>query len=201
MRLQDVIKSQFKIRLQDSPAERQADEAFAAEFKQLTGLDWPIGLSAEWAVVLHQAGFDDKHIEQFLATIEAADGEPLPQIYTSTSGPSRDGTRRGDAPIFTARLMAGLRERSSKKLPTTDYDYHVTLSQMAAIVSVSPKTIRRNLYDAAKLPAPAEEGGAGKAHKWAWSIARPILEQEFNRQLPEVFPADTLKKNRTIGTT
>lgn len=66
---------------------------------------------------------------------------------------------------------------------------HVTLTQMAAIVQKSKPTVRR-LYDNGSLPAPAIEPGNGKANEWLWSEVRPVLENEFGRKLPEVFPGD-----------
>jgi len=66
---------------------------------------------------------------------------------------------------------------------------HVTLQQMAAIVSKSKRTLER-LRDNEKLPAPAVKGGEGKADEWIWSEVRPILKREYSRTLPKVFPAD-----------
>ena len=70
-------------------------------------------------------------------------------------------------------------------------DCYVTMSQMAGVVNRNKRTIQR-LYDKGKLPTPAVESGKGegKPHEWLWSEVRPILEEEYNRQLPAVFPAD-----------
>jgi hypothetical protein len=66
---------------------------------------------------------------------------------------------------------------------------YVTLLQMAAIVGRGKRTMRR-LYDDAKLPPPAVEGTGGKASEWIWDDVRPILEAEYSKVLPAVFPAD-----------
>ena len=66
---------------------------------------------------------------------------------------------------------------------------HVTLRQMAAIVNKSKRTLER-LYQNGKLPAPAVEGGKGKAYEWRWSDIKPILETQYDRQLPKTFPSD-----------
>ena len=76
--------------------------------------------------------------------------------------------------------------QTASELPV---EYHVTLRQMAAIVSKSKKSMER-LRDNEILPAPDVKGGKGKADEWQWSKVRPILEQEYKRELPEVFPAD-----------
>ncbi len=64
---------------------------------------------------------------------------------------------------------------------------HVTLQQMASIVNKSKRHLERVKT---KLPPPTVKGGSGKADEWAWSDVRPILNEIFGRQLPEVFPAD-----------
>lgn len=66
---------------------------------------------------------------------------------------------------------------------------YVTFPQMAAIVNRKERTIRR-LYDKGILPAPAVQGGKGAPHEWRWEDVRPILEKQYKRPLPEVFPAD-----------
>lgn len=64
---------------------------------------------------------------------------------------------------------------------------HVTLLQMAAIVNRSKRHLERVKE---KLPSPAIKGGDGRPDEWLWLEVRPILNQLFKRQLPEVFPAD-----------
>lgn len=63
----------------------------------------------------------------------------------------------------------------------------VTLQQAAAMVSRSKKTLERRKKE---MPAPKVSGGGGKPDEWAWSELRPWLEKEFERSLPERFPAD-----------
>lgn len=70
----------------------------------------------------------------------------------------------------------------------TQLDCYVTKLQMSAIVNRSERTIRR-LYDAGTLPAPAVQGGEGKPSEWRWDDVRPILEKEYKRELPPIFPA------------
>ena len=66
---------------------------------------------------------------------------------------------------------------------------HVTLAQMAAIVNKSKRTLEW-LKDDKMLPAPAVKGGNGRADEWLWSAVKPVLEAEYRRVLPDVFPAD-----------
>ena len=79
--------------------------------------------------------------------------------------------------------------RTEEQTEPATVEYHVTLWQMAAIVSKSKKTLER-LRKNEILPAPDVKGGNGKANEWRWSKVRPILEKEYWRKLPEVFPAD-----------
>lgn len=65
----------------------------------------------------------------------------------------------------------------------------VTLTQMAAIVSKSKKTLER-FYAEGGLPAPIVEGGNGVANEWRWSEVRAPLSAKYGRELPERFPAD-----------
>jgi len=68
-------------------------------------------------------------------------------------------------------------------------DCYVTLLQIAAIVNRNKRTLRR-LHDGGKLPAPAIQGAGGKPNEWRWNDVRPILENEFDKMLPLIFPAD-----------
>lgn len=102
--------------------------------------------------------------------------------------------------VYVAKLadiVAMLRgeQEQTKGTRESGYEYYVGFRQMGGIVSASARTVRRRLFDTKKLPAPTDKGGNGNAHRWPWSIAKPILEAEFNRKLPDVFPADTLKNN------
>lgn len=66
----------------------------------------------------------------------------------------------------------------------------VTLQQAAAMVSRSKKTLERRKKN---MPIPKVSGGGGKPDEWEWSELRPWLEKEFERKLPERFPADRLR--------
>jgi hypothetical protein len=66
----------------------------------------------------------------------------------------------------------------------------VTLQQAAAMVSRSKKTLERRKKN---MPLPKVSGGGGKPDEWAWSELRPWLEKEFERPLPERFPADRFR--------
>jgi hypothetical protein len=73
-------------------------------------------------------------------------------------------------------------------LPRWKQDY-VTLSQMAALVNHSKRTLeKRKGRKKNPLPDPDVEGGGGKPDEWLWETVRPWLEGEFCRLLPERFP-------------
>jgi hypothetical protein len=85
------------------------------------------------------------------------------------------------------RLVHMLAEvRAAQKPQQSPVDCYVTLLQMAAIVQRDKKTLRR----LGTLPAPAIKGGKGKSDEWKWDDVRPILEKEYRKELPVVFPAD-----------
>lgn len=71
--------------------------------------------------------------------------------------------------------------------------YLVSLKQMAAIVGKGKRTLETRKTKGL-FPMPDVEGGSGKSDEWDWNVVRPILEKEFSRQLPEVFPADRFSK-------
>lgn len=79
--------------------------------------------------------------------------------------------------------------RQREHAPARDANGRVTLRQMSAIVECGKRTLER-LRDMGRLPDPAVKGPKGTAHEWLWSEVRPILEAEYNRRLPEVFPAE-----------
>ena len=66
---------------------------------------------------------------------------------------------------------------------------YVTLLMMASIVNRKKRTLER-LKETGKLPDPDVKGKKGTPNEWDWSVVRPVLENEYNRKLPEVFPAD-----------
>jgi hypothetical protein len=130
----------------------------------------------------------------------------LEEVASSLTYLSRDCTRltaerfsRWDeveselAKIEIAAISAISNEPSEsiERLPQSkaQLDHHVTLKQLAGIVQKDKKTIQR-LVSANKLPAPDVRGGNGKANEWIWSKVRGPLGAEFNRPLPEIFPAD-----------
>jgi len=86
-------------------------------------------------------------------------------------------------------LLPHPRQSEEKSDLAAAIECHVTLSQMAAMVNRTKKTLER-LRDNGKLSAPAVKGGTGRADEWRWSDVRPILQDEYNRQLPEIYPAD-----------
>ncbi len=88
------------------------------------------------------------------------------------------------ANVFPARV--DLECASNSEAAPTCY---VTLLQMAGIVSRSKRTLER-LSTKPAFPPPAVDGGGGKPNEWRWADVRPILESEYTRTLPEVFPAD-----------
>jgi len=66
----------------------------------------------------------------------------------------------------------------------------VTLQQAAAMVNRSKRSLERLKP---KMPPPSVQGGGGRPDEWAWSELRPWLEKEFERPLPERFPADRFR--------
>jgi len=66
----------------------------------------------------------------------------------------------------------------------------VTLQQAAGMVSRCKRSLQRLLP---KMPAPRVQGAGGKPSEWAWSELRPWLEKNFERPLPERFPADRFR--------
>lgn len=62
----------------------------------------------------------------------------------------------------------------------------VTLDQMAAMVRLQKSSMWRYRE---QMPAPRIRGRGGRASLWAWADARPWLEREFGRSLPENFPS------------
>jgi hypothetical protein len=64
-------------------------------------------------------------------------------------------------------------------------DTYVTLDQVSAYINRSKRTLERRLR---KMPDPEVVGGNGKPHEWRWSVLRPWLQKEFDRELPERFP-------------
>jgi hypothetical protein len=69
------------------------------------------------------------------------------------------------------------------------HECYVTLVQMASIVNRTKRTLER-LVKKQDFPLPDVDGGGGKPNEWRWAVVRPVLESEYGRKLPEVFPGD-----------
>jgi len=97
------------------------------------------------------------------------------------------GSTAGGAggPSGTADLQDG---GQNAKAPDEGY---VTLSQAAAIVNRSKRTLEKHKT---KMPPPCISDGGGKPDEWLWSGLRPWLEGYFGRKLPDRFPADKFRK-------
>ncbi len=67
---------------------------------------------------------------------------------------------------------------------------YVTLDQAAAVVRRSKRTLER--YKGKGMPAPLVKGGGGRPAEWDWADLHPWLQKEFDRVLPEEFPAERL---------
>ena len=75
-------------------------------------------------------------------------------------------------------------------------DYcHVTLTQAAAIVNRSKRTLEGYKQKDPEFPAPRVKGGDGKPDEWAWSELRPWLAETFKKDLPERFPTDRFQRS------
>jgi hypothetical protein len=139
-------------------------------------LERPLARAAEW--------FAEHHL-------------PMPPILDADLRESREAA--SVAPIPPAADPAGPpRGESQATGPDTPgtvdqapYDPRdlVTLDQAASMVHHSKRTLER-YKTAGKLPAPAVEGGGGRADLYDWKVMRPWLESEFKIKLPEVFPAN-----------
>lgn len=95
-------------------------------------------------------------------------------------------TRRREQLEIGARIVERIDKQQSNENPPECY---VTLIQMASIVNRAKRTLER-LARKPSFPPPEVQGMGGKPSEWKWSIVRPILEAEYDRHLPERFPAD-----------
>jgi hypothetical protein len=86
-----------------------------------------------------------------------------------------------------------LRESVPAEVQGTAPDCHVTLLQMAGIVNRSKRTLER-FTTKQGFPLPDVQGTGGKPSEWRWSVVRPLLESEYGRNLPEIFPGDRFAK-------
>lgn len=86
-------------------------------------------------------------------------------------------------------LYAALKRAREKCGGGEQHEHLVTLQQAAAMVSRAKKTLERRKANDSKFPMPRVAGGGGKPDEYAWSEMRLYLEGEFDRKLPEQFPA------------
>jgi hypothetical protein len=68
----------------------------------------------------------------------------------------------------------------------------VLLDQAAWIVHKSKRTLERCKTNG-ELPAPAVEGGGGRADLYDWPTLRPWLETKYKMKLPATFPANRVR--------
>ena len=136
---------------------------------------------------------EEKHVAQTRLDATAKLGtapRSLSQPNGEQSDPSSDNSRtkiKQEKKEESVAVQRGAEAEATK--PTTPIEVHVTLTQAAAIVNKSKRTLER-LKNDGELPAPAVKGGKGRADEWRWSDIRPILETEYRRQLPGTFPTD-----------
>jgi len=89
------------------------------------------------------------------------------------------------------KAVAKQQGKGGELLAETHHDVpqHITLDQMAAMVSRSKRTLEKLIGRKKNpLPDPDIPGGGGKPNEWLWERIRPWLEGEYGRQLPETFP-------------
>jgi hypothetical protein len=72
-------------------------------------------------------------------------------------------------------------------MPTVEPFNLVTLGQAAATVYKTKRALE-HYKTKGTLPAPAVEGGGGKAALYDWAVLGPWLTKEFGIQLPARFP-------------
>jgi hypothetical protein len=116
----------------------------------------------------------------------------LDRLEGARSGRETEEVPAPDSPAGPPRAdgqTAGVGAAESKSPPPVEPPDLVTLNQAAAIVHTSKRTLER-YKTKGKLPAPAVEGGGGKADRYDWKTMRPWLESEFGIKLPETFPAN-----------
>ena len=97
--------------------------------------------------------------------------------------PNRPGRLRDEC------QAAGVKARGSLAPPSLEAPDLVTLNQAAGLVHKSKRTLER-YKTVGKLPAPAVEGGGGKADLYDWKVLGPWLESKFGIRQPKVFPAN-----------
>ncbi len=88
-------------------------------------------------------------------------------------------------------ILASFGGDDDGRVPTTNPDALVTLSQVAPLTGLSKRTLERYLKDG-KMPEPDYRGGGGKAHKWLWQNLRLALAKIVRRELPKTFPGSRI---------
>ena len=89
--------------------------------------------------------------------------------------------------LLAELLPKYLRELAGEMEAEPDTDT-VTLSQAAALVNRSKRTLEGYRQKDTTFPAPCIKGKNGKADEWAWAELRPWLVKTFKRPLPDRFP-------------
>ena len=87
----------------------------------------------------------------------------------------------------SARTTVGVPTEMEANPSASPWQALVTLDQAAAMVHRSKRTLERH-KTRGTLPAPAVEGGGGRADLYEWTILRPWLTGEFGIQLPDRYP-------------
>jgi hypothetical protein len=149
-----------------------------------------------WATILIKWILDNSNVPtepllDITRMIQAKD--PLGQ-WTAFRVTSEEIQRRRDnwspyRQILIDQAISAEHKTVDSSAQTGEVECYVTLLQMAGIVNRDKRTLER-LAVKVKFPPPAVEGGGGKPGEWRWSDVRPILEVEYGRSLPDIFPAD-----------
>jgi hypothetical protein len=137
------------------------------------------------------AWFGDIHRDKEARAVHSTFTEMVRYILDGTNAYLRGKYRRGLRNAL-GEYLARRRLLVSKATHRLGYpkEQYVTLDQMAAIVGRSKRTLEhKKKAKKNPLPSPDIKGGGGKPDEWKWSKARPWLEHEYCRQLPERFPA------------
>ncbi len=92
-----------KIKIRDDNDSQRIVAEWVEEFEHLSGTPWPPSNAVNWTVILTNAGFDQRRIEQCLREFgycgfEQSGRLPLGYVTTSKEG----------MPTFSAALVAGL---------------------------------------------------------------------------------------------
>jgi hypothetical protein len=96
-------------------------------------------------------------------------------VFLAFTRASQDASRRLWAVADFVRAGCG----SS----TSEKPVYVTLDQIAALLGLSKKQVRRRMFkEGSGAPDPDREGGGGKKHWWVWDRIRPWLEKDFGQQ-------------------